>query len=209
MKENRNGFYITGIVSIVSLGLTFIPCDWFRNFSFAIFGSALISSFICLINYFVMRKNMVNEVSRHLYTLANTYRLLVCNIQSQKEIVINDFCKEMDSFYNCCERSYDSSRGMFCLLKKEKVFYNTIVEISHKMADLDFCYRNCIACLNSDLKNGKNTDKSIEYFEIQVKISLKSILKDIAKIESAFYNNKILKHKIEIREKFKEEFGVL
>lgn len=209
MKINKIGFCITATISIVSLCLTFIPCHWISNFAFAIFGSGIISAFICLVNYYVMRKNMVNEVSRHLYTLANTYRLLVCNIQSQKEIVINDFCNEINSFFDCCERSYDNSKGMFCISKKEKVFSKTIIELSEKIVDLDSCYKNCIAFLYSDLRNGKNTDSSIDYFEKQVKMSLKYMLKNIVKIENAFYKSETLKYKIFLREKFKYEFGEL
>ena len=152
---------------------------------------------------------MVNEVSRHLYTLANTYRLLICNISSQKEIVIDDFCNEINSFIECCKRNYDNSQGMFCISKREKIFRDTIIDLSDRIVDLDSRYKDCIAFLYMDLKNGKNTDDSIEYFNNQVKLSLKRILIDIVKIENAFYSDKILKYKKEIRDRFKNDFGEL
>lgn len=206
MKINKNGFYITCIISLISLCLTLITYQWISNLAFSIFGSSLISASICLINYLNMREVMVDEVSRHLYTLANTYRLLICNIQTQREIVIHDFCNEVNSFTDYCKRSYDNSRGMFCILKKERIFKNTIIDLSYKIVDLEFCYKDCIAFLYSDLNNNKNTDSSIDYFKNKVTMNLKYILKEIVKIENAFYKGKVLKRKIELRERYKDEF---
>ena len=205
MEINKIGFRITTIIFIASLCLTFIPCEWISNFAFAILGSSIISAFICLINYYVIRKNMVNEVSRHLYTLANTYRLLVCNIQSQKEIVINDFCNEIHAFIDCCERSYDTSRGMFRIVKKEKIFEKCIVDLSNKIIYYVDCCQNTVAIIKKDLKN--SVEPNLESFKSQVKPKIGIILKIIAKIENCFYSKKELQHKKEIRLSFKEEFG--
>lgn len=207
MKINKVGFFITFTLSIASFCVLFIHYQWISNFAFAILGSGLISAFICLINYFLLRKNMIEEVSRHFYKLANTYNLLVCNIQSQREIVINDFCDEINSFMNCCEKNYDNSRGMFRICKKERFFCETIIKLSEEIVDLEFRYKNCIAFLYSDLKNNNNTDSSIEYFKAQVKMSLRTLLTNIIKIESAFYSKKDLDYKIERRKRFEDELG--
>ena len=207
MKINKNGFYITFFISIASFCLSFIQCQWVSNIAFSIFGSSLISASICLINYLILRKNMIEEVSRHFYKLANTYKLLVCDIQAHREIVINDFRDEINAFMYCCEKNYDNSRGMFRICKKERLFCETIIELSAEIVDLEFRYKNCIVFLLSDLKNNKNTDNSIEYFKSQVKMSLRTILKKIIKIESAFYGKKDLEFKIERRKRFEDELG--
>lgn len=75
MKENRNGIIICVAIALISFVLSIIfsmfDCTWFINFSFAAMGSALLSFVICLINYIVLRKKLVEELYNGLYKFNN------------------------------------------------------------------------------------------------------------------------------------------
>lgn len=75
MKENRTGTIICIKIAILSLVLSIIfsvfGCNWFTNFSFAIMGSASLSFVICLINYIIFRKKLIEELINGLYVFNN------------------------------------------------------------------------------------------------------------------------------------------
>ena len=75
MKENRVGACSCLVVAALSLGLSIVftikELNWWSNFSFAIMGSALLSFVICLINYIILRKKLVEELYNGLYKFNN------------------------------------------------------------------------------------------------------------------------------------------
>ena len=66
MKENRVGACSCLVVAVLSLGLSIVftvkELNWWSNFCFAIMGSALLSFVICLINYIILRKKLVEDL---------------------------------------------------------------------------------------------------------------------------------------------------
>lgn len=209
MKEYKLGFIITVVISVIALRVSFVEIGWLSNFAFAVLGSALITGATCLINYLITRTTMINRISRHLYRLAYSYRMLVCCIRSQKHIVIKQFCKEISELLNCCEETYDISRGMFKISSKERFIEQYIYQLSDEVVQLEDCYKYPVSYIISDLNKDANVEKSMNYFDMQVKSRIKKVLKIIAKIENRFYGKKVLSYKKELRQKFKEEFGEL
>ena len=79
MLVNKKSVIIFSIISIISLALSiitiFVPdCSvtiWFQGFSFAIFGSSLITLFAANINYNIEKKKLIENIAINIINLDN------------------------------------------------------------------------------------------------------------------------------------------
>ena len=62
MNTNKWGIRISTYLALLALLGAIIFDGWWQNFSFAIFGSALLSAFICCVNYKTLRKESVEKI---------------------------------------------------------------------------------------------------------------------------------------------------
>lgn len=71
MRENKYGLLFTGVLTLISLGLSilFYTLDrgWWMNFCFAILGSSVVSFIICLINYKSYAKTLVLDITTSIF----------------------------------------------------------------------------------------------------------------------------------------------
>lgn len=215
MKENKIGIISTLVIAFLSLIFTFLPyfpnidgnfwlVIWGVNFSFAIFGSALISLVVFLINYLAQRNMMISSVSKHFYKLASSF-LLASNKNNITEFVnlMDDFNKAITDLYNDCYDYPRLANGMFRISKKEKKLYKQLKGLTQSIFNLIFAYR---CPVNYLLENTKLAQFFIDNNVLPVKEKVKDVLDNILKIQDIYLGRNFLSDN-EMKNFYEKNFG--
>ncbi len=133
MKENRVGTITTGIIALITFFISIIFSllkeNWCTNFSFALMGSAILSFVVCLINYFIIRKKMIQDLVNGLYkynneTMAQLYTLSKRIKVENLSLVIGIACSHLN---NLIFLAYNIKIGLFKNEKKKREIINKII----------------------------------------------------------------------------------
>lgn len=165
MKENRIGIVITGIIAIItfitSIIFSILEKNWCSNFSFALMGSAILSFVICLINYFVIRKNMIEDLVNGIYrynneTMAQLYTLSKHLEVENLSVVIGTACSHLN---NLIFLAYNIKIGLFRLEKNKRKIVDKI--INDLEGNIQFKFNSIGRYL---LRRPKKSEKLKQYF---------------------------------------------
>lgn len=165
MKENRIGIVITGIIAIItfitSIIFSILEKSWCSNFSFALMGSAILSFVICLINYFVIRKKMIEDLVNGIYrynneTMAQLYTLSKHLEVENLSVVIGTACSHLN---NLIFLAYNIKIGLFRLEKNKRKIVDKI--INDLEGNIQFKFNSIGRYL---LRRPKKSEKLKQYF---------------------------------------------
>lgn len=146
MKENKIGILSCGSISIVTLilSITFslIGCNWSMNFCFAIMGSAFLSFIICLINYMVLRKKMIEDLVNDIYKFNNDSfaQFSYANNKSELDnlsLVVGIACSHLNHLIFL---AYNIKTGLFKFEKRKKEILDKI--INNLEIEIQFKFNN-------------------------------------------------------------------
>ena len=165
MKENRIGIISTGIISIItfftSIIFSLFDKDWCMNFSFALMGSAILSFVICLVNYLIIRKRMIEDLVNGIYkynneTMAQLYTLSKKIEIENLSLVIGIACSHLN---NLIYLAYNIKIGLFKSEKKKiKIVDDIINDLEVK---IQFKFNSIGQYL---LKRPKKSERFKDYF---------------------------------------------
>ena len=199
MKENKIGIILTLFVIIVTIFLTFLPqfpkvdsslwiVNWIVNFSFAIFGSALVTLIVCMINYFIVRRKTIDKLSQYYYKLPHSFRNFI-EEKKLKDDALNELVDEIHNLKDCYEECFFETRGMFGIRKKEKLIEKCLKKLSYELLRLDSVSKTESSSVN--------------------KRDIKKVLDCISDVEDVFYKKNDLVVKQDTRSFYAYLFGDL
>ena len=203
MKENRNGFIFTAVLSFVGLIVAIVTCfiscncaNWLQNLGFALFGSAFISAIICLINYLTLRRKMFDEVSKCYDNLIVAASILRYNLPLQKEKSIINYLKEIVKIDDIIHDAYWKSQNLFNISSKEKQCKDIMYELIIKFGEYQQ-YLNGIF----NVKSVEDEIKDVQVFVKKINNNkFDKILQLIKQWDEIIYSKKLLKIKQKNRE---------
>jgi len=173
MKENVFIIRISGVLTIISILIYLIGLK--ENISLAIFGSALLSLIIALINYFILKRKVLEEFYK---TIKDRIHFLT---EYDNGTNLNEKCKFFIEYYNKDFSDYGLSYANIYFLfdfkgKNKKYIYDNIYCKTFNLSNtINNHYWNFRWYVDGTGKNDEAVKKMVKSIEKNMKIFMDKI----------------------------------
>ena len=174
MKENRIGVVVCGVVSIITLVLSIVfsimELKWWGNVMFSIMGSAWVSLVFCLINYWIIRKKLIEELANDLYIFNNDTNTQIYSTNGNKssENLAKVIGTASGHLVTLAYKAYTIKMGFFKCEKIRRILINEIIsEIENNL------HRTVFSIGNKLQSNPEEVNKNVDNYYTTISNLLK------------------------------------